>query len=242
MESLLASRKRCTYETKPKGSAGRIRLFVAASVVSSSGRTRKAQPTRRHISSIGRAVLVALWERSSVSHVGLTRAPSKALYAPLLAGVLLAALGARVLHERASPAAANRLGCSLHGSSGSSGEEGDARGGPNLRCRGEALAVLGFEECRLGRVQERRLGRGRHRVTLRGPRCGDGLGEGHAEIQVVDEYLQRGRDDRGPPWGTERDYRSAVGAMFMGATPEEVAEVACAIDPFCGGPVTVERL
>src|ERR671921_1571132 len=54
----------------------------------------------------------------------------------------LAASGNGVLHERASPAAANRLGCSLHGSSGSSGEEGDARGGPDLRCRGEALTVV----------------------------------------------------------------------------------------------------
>src|SRR5215213_2150917 len=53
----------------------------------------------------------------------------------------LAASGDRVLHERASPAAATRFGRSLHSSSGSSREEGDARGGPDLRCRGEALLV-----------------------------------------------------------------------------------------------------
>ena len=53
----------------------------------------------------------------------------------------LATSGDGVLHERASPAAANRLGRSLHGFSG---EEGDARGGPDLRRRGEALPVTGL--------------------------------------------------------------------------------------------------
>ena len=43
-------------------------------------------------------------------------------------------------------------------------------------------------------------------------------------------------------WAIGSGAQAALGAMFMGATPEEAAEVACAIDPFCGGPVTVERL
>src|SRR5215204_834874 len=52
----------------------------------------------------------------------------------------LAASGDRVLHERASPASANRLGRSLHGFFG---EEGDARGGPDLGRRSKAMPVLG---------------------------------------------------------------------------------------------------
>jgi hypothetical protein len=30
--------------------------------------------------------------------------------------------------------------------------------------------------------------------------------------------------------------------MYMGATPEEAARVACAIDPYCSGPINVEKL
>src|SRR5215211_4024832 len=77
----------------------------------------------------------------------------------------LAASGHRVLHERAPPAAADRLG-GLHGPSW---EEGYARGGPDLGRRSEALAVLGLKERRLRCAQERRLCRGPRRVTLRGP-------------------------------------------------------------------------
>ena len=36
--------------------------------------------------------------------------------------------------------------------------------------------------------------------------------------------------------------QAALGAMLMGATPEEAAQVACGIDPYCSGPITVERL
>jgi ATP-dependent protease HslVU (ClpYQ) peptidase subunit len=46
----------------------------------------------------------------------------------------------------------------------------------------------------------------------------------------------------GDCWAIGSGAQAALGAMFMGADPEEAAEVACAIDPFCGGPVTVERL
>ena len=46
----------------------------------------------------------------------------------------------------------------------------------------------------------------------------------------------------GDCWAIGSGAQAALGAMFMGATPEEAAEVACTIDPFCGGPVTVERL
>jgi hypothetical protein len=30
--------------------------------------------------------------------------------------------------------------------------------------------------------------------------------------------------------------------MFMDADPEEAIQIACAIDSYCGGPITVERL
>jgi hypothetical protein len=33
-----------------------------------------------------------------------------------------------------------------------------------------------------------------------------------------------------------------LGEMFMGANPEEAVRVACALDPYCAGPVTVEGL
>ena len=46
----------------------------------------------------------------------------------------------------------------------------------------------------------------------------------------------------GDCWAIGTGAQAALGAMFMGATPEEAAQVACAIDPFCGGPVTVESL
>jgi hypothetical protein len=39
-----------------------------------------------------------------------------------------------------------------------------------------------------------------------------------------------------------RGAQAALGAMYMGATPEEAAQVACAVDPYCSGPITVERL
>jgi len=60
---------------------------------------------------------------------------------PSVSRSLLAASGDGVLHERAPASAADRLGRSLHGSSG---KEGDARGCPDLRRRGEALPVLGL--------------------------------------------------------------------------------------------------
>jgi len=46
----------------------------------------------------------------------------------------------------------------------------------------------------------------------------------------------------GDCWAIGSGAQATLGAMFMGADPQEAAEVACAIDPFCGGPVTVERL
>jgi hypothetical protein len=43
-------------------------------------------------------------------------------------------------------------------------------------------------------------------------------------------------------WAIGSGAQAALGAMFMGATPEEAAEVACAIDPYCSGPINVERM
>jgi hypothetical protein len=43
-------------------------------------------------------------------------------------------------------------------------------------------------------------------------------------------------------WAIGRGAQAALGAMYMGATPEEAAQVACAVDPYCSGPITVERL
>lgn len=59
----------------------------------------------------------------------------------------LPASGSRVLYERAPSTAADRLGSGLHGFVR---EEGDTRCGPDLRRRGEAVAVLGDEERSLG--------------------------------------------------------------------------------------------
>jgi len=36
--------------------------------------------------------------------------------------------------------------------------------------------------------------------------------------------------------------RAALGTLFIGADPEEAVQNACAIDSYCGGPITVERL
>ena len=46
----------------------------------------------------------------------------------------------------------------------------------------------------------------------------------------------------GDCWAIGSGAQAALGAMYMGATPEEAAQVACAIDPYCSGPITVERL
>jgi hypothetical protein len=43
-------------------------------------------------------------------------------------------------------------------------------------------------------------------------------------------------------WAIGSGAQAALGAMYMGATPEEAAEVACAIDPYCSGPINVERM
>jgi hypothetical protein len=72
MDRSSASTKRCTYETKPGGGAGRIRPSVAASAMSSSGHTREARRTRRRTSSTARAAPAVLWERRGVTPVKLT--------------------------------------------------------------------------------------------------------------------------------------------------------------------------
>jgi hypothetical protein len=46
----------------------------------------------------------------------------------------------------------------------------------------------------------------------------------------------------GDCWAIGSGAQAALGAMSMGATPEEAAEVACAIDPYCSGPINVERM
>ena len=43
-------------------------------------------------------------------------------------------------------------------------------------------------------------------------------------------------------WTVGSGAQAALGAMYMGADPEEAVQIACAIDPYCAGPVTVERL
>jgi len=46
----------------------------------------------------------------------------------------------------------------------------------------------------------------------------------------------------GDCWAIGSGAQAALGAMYMGADPEEAVQIACAIDPYCAGPVTVERL
>jgi hypothetical protein len=46
----------------------------------------------------------------------------------------------------------------------------------------------------------------------------------------------------GDCWAIGSGAQAALGAMFMGADPEEAVKIACAIDPYCGVPITVERL
>src|SRR4028119_56504 len=89
------------------------------------------------------------------------------------------------------------------------------------------MAVLGLEKLRLRRAQESRFGRGGRRVALRGPRGGDGLRQGHAEVEVVDEYLQDGRDDRRAPRGAEGEDRLSVLRDYRGAhaAPRALAAV-----------------
>jgi ATP-dependent protease HslVU (ClpYQ) peptidase subunit len=43
-------------------------------------------------------------------------------------------------------------------------------------------------------------------------------------------------------WAIGSGAQAALGAMRMGANPAEAVKIACAIDPFCGEPITVERL
>jgi len=43
-------------------------------------------------------------------------------------------------------------------------------------------------------------------------------------------------------WAIGSGAQAALGAMRMGADPAEAVEIACEIDPYCGGPITVERL
>lgn len=46
----------------------------------------------------------------------------------------------------------------------------------------------------------------------------------------------------GDVWAIGSGAQAALGAMLMGAAPDEAVQIACAIDPYCGGPVTVENL
>ena len=46
----------------------------------------------------------------------------------------------------------------------------------------------------------------------------------------------------GDVWAIGSGAQAALGAMYMGADPEEAVQIACAIDPYCGGPITVEAL
>jgi len=43
-------------------------------------------------------------------------------------------------------------------------------------------------------------------------------------------------------WAIGTGAPAALGAMHMGADPAEAVKIACEIDPYCGGPITVERL
>jgi len=43
-------------------------------------------------------------------------------------------------------------------------------------------------------------------------------------------------------WAIGSGAQAALGAMRMGADPAEAVKIACAIDPFCGEPITVKRL
>ena len=43
-------------------------------------------------------------------------------------------------------------------------------------------------------------------------------------------------------WAIGSGAQAALGAMRMGADPVEAVEIACAIDPYCGGPIIVECL
>jgi hypothetical protein len=46
----------------------------------------------------------------------------------------------------------------------------------------------------------------------------------------------------GDVWAIGSGAQAAFGAMFMGADPEEAVRIAIRIDPYCGGPINVERL
>jgi hypothetical protein len=46
----------------------------------------------------------------------------------------------------------------------------------------------------------------------------------------------------GACWAMGSRAQAALGAIYMGAIPEAAAQVACAIDPYCSGPITAERL
>ena len=46
----------------------------------------------------------------------------------------------------------------------------------------------------------------------------------------------------GEVWAIGSGAQGALGAMYMGADPEKAVQIACAIDPYCGGPITVEKL
>ena len=43
-------------------------------------------------------------------------------------------------------------------------------------------------------------------------------------------------------WAIGAGAQAALGAMRMGATPKKAVEIACAVAPYCAGPVTVEEL
>ena len=43
-------------------------------------------------------------------------------------------------------------------------------------------------------------------------------------------------------WAIGSGAQAALGAMHMGASPEEAVKIACEIAPDCGGPVVVESL
>ena len=46
----------------------------------------------------------------------------------------------------------------------------------------------------------------------------------------------------GDSWVIGTGAQAALGAKLMGADPGEAAKIACAIDPYCSGPITVEAL
>ena len=82
-------------------------------------------------------------------------------------------------------------------------QEGDARGSPKVRCRDEGLAEVGYEKLCLWVL--RYAGSAEVSVV-----CAARLAGRLSEVQVVDESLQDGCDDRGPSGRSEGEHGVSV--------------------------------